>query len=571
MADGLQIKIGADVSQAVAGLKQVDAAATKSATTLQKMAPSVSKATGELAKLPGASNQATQALTNLSRVAQDAPYGFIGIANNLNPLLESFQRLKASTGTTGGALKALGKELGGAGGIGLALGVASSLAVVFGDRLFGASKAAKEAKTSADSLKDSITGIFQESAKEAASAAAFVGILKNETETRERKLSAIKELQKIQPEVFANLKLEGNAVVGLDNAYKNYLDNLKTVIAVKIKQAQLEQLIGTLLEKQGVTLTQSEKKIKNFVDAVKKSQLDRAKATGGGEAQSFVESILGTEEQNKKDVEKIKSDIDALISDISQLSKGVKVPELKIKPDKVDFEGQFAKIVYLKKPIFIQGRIFDFNAAQEGTDLLKKLEYEFSDRLKSMEKLVVTPKLNIAPSVAEGNKKLLEQFNELKRNAEFVAGSISSAFTDAFTQIAEGKNAFHVLGEAIKKVVVDLIRAAIQAIIFKSIMNLILPGSGSASSGLGSLLGNFGGFRAKGGPVSAGKAFVVGEDGPEVFTPSVSGSIIPNNRVGSFMGGGFGSGFPTRDRQYIRGNNLVLVTARTNRSQSRLG
>lgn len=62
-----------------------------------------------------ASDQSTQAIINLSRVAQDAPYGFIGIANNLNPLLESFQRLKATTGTTGGALKALGASLTGAG------------------------------------------------------------------------------------------------------------------------------------------------------------------------------------------------------------------------------------------------------------------------------------------------------------------------------------------------------------------------------------------------------------------------------------------------------------------------
>jgi septation ring formation regulator EzrA len=50
---------------------------------------------------------ATNALSNLSRVAQDAPYGFIGIANNLNPLLESFQRLQKESVNSGGALKAM--------------------------------------------------------------------------------------------------------------------------------------------------------------------------------------------------------------------------------------------------------------------------------------------------------------------------------------------------------------------------------------------------------------------------------------------------------------------------------
>lgn len=38
----------------------------------------------------------------------------------------------------------------------------------------------------------------------------------------------------------------------------------------------------------------------------------------------------------------------------------------------------------------------------------------------------------------------------------------------------------------------------------------------------------FGGFRAFGGPVSAGKSYVVGERGPEMFTPKTSGTITPN-------------------------------------------
>ena len=58
-----------------------------------------------LSKGAKGTNEAAFALTNLGRVAQDAPFGFIGIQNNLNPLLESFQRLKATTGSTGAALK----------------------------------------------------------------------------------------------------------------------------------------------------------------------------------------------------------------------------------------------------------------------------------------------------------------------------------------------------------------------------------------------------------------------------------------------------------------------------------
>jgi phage-related minor tail protein len=44
----------------------------------------------------------------------------------------------------------------------------------------------------------------------------------------------------------------------------------------------------------------------------------------------------------------------------------------------------------------------------------------------------------------------------------------------------------------------------------------------------------FGGARATGGPVASGKAYLVGERGPELFMPGASGTIIPND----FGGGG---------------------------------
>ena len=39
-------------------------------------------------------------------------------------------------------------------------------------------------------------------------------------------------------------------------------------------------------------------------------------------------------------------------------------------------------------------------------------------------------------------------------------------------------------------------------------------------------------FREKGGPVSQGKPFIVGERGPEMFVPNQSGNIIANNKMG---------------------------------------
>ena len=42
----------------------------------------------------------------------------------------------------------------------------------------------------------------------------------------------------------------------------------------------------------------------------------------------------------------------------------------------------------------------------------------------------------------------------------------------------------------------------------------------------------FRGARAAGGPVKGGSGYLVGERGPEMFTPGVSGMITPNSALG---------------------------------------
>lgn len=52
---------------------------------------------------------------------------------------------------------------------------------------------------------------------------------------------------------------------------------------------------------------------------------------------------------------------------------------------------------------------------------------------------------------------------------------------------------------------------------------------------LGALFGAFAGARAGGGPVSLGKTYLVGEEGPELFTPAGSGTIIPHQETSRML------------------------------------
>jgi phage-related minor tail protein len=58
---------------------------------------------------------------------------------------------------------------------------------------------------------------------------------------------------------------------------------------------------------------------------------------------------------------------------------------------------------------------------------------------------------------------------------------------------------------------------------------LVQPLEGALSQIVSSIL-PVGGARAAGGPVEAGSAYLVGENGPEMFVPSSNGAIAPNAR-----------------------------------------
>lgn len=65
----------------------------------------------------------------------------------------------------------------------------------------------------------------------------------------------------------------------------------------------------------------------------------------------------------------------------------------------------------------------------------------------------------------------------------------------------------------------------------KSLINLVK--NNPLVQGISNVIGNaFGGFRANGGSVTAGKSYVVGERGAEMFVPSSNGTIVPNGGMG---------------------------------------
>ena len=104
--------------------------------------------------------------------------------------------------------------------------------------------------------------------------------------------------------------------------------------------------------------------------------------------------------------------------------------------------------------------------------------------------------------------------------------------------IVTGESTFDQLWRAFKiRFVQRVIDEGIDKI-FDAISGKSGSGGGGILSGIGKVFGSiFGGGKAEGGRVQRGRAFLVGERGPEPFIPDVAGTILPNRAMAGLGGG----------------------------------
>jgi hypothetical protein len=146
--------------------------------------------------------------------------------------------------------------------------------------------------------------------------------------------------------------------------------------------------------------------------------------------------------------------------------------------------------------------------------------------------------------------KLVEEYGEDKRDAVELVVKEKFELQEQVKVAEQMKNIYAEMGNTIKSGVVDAISSAVEgtktlgevaANVLRNIANRLLDigvnlalfgvptGFGKKDSG-GLLSSIFG--RANGGAVGAGRPYLVGERGPELFVPGAQGNIVPNNAMG---------------------------------------
>lgn len=137
----------------------------------------------------------------------------------------------------------------------------------------------------------------------------------------------------------------------------------------------------------------------------------------------------------------------------------------------------------------------------------------------------------------------VEAEEESKKFSASVSDDLKRAFSDAFRDTNNPLKAF---GDSLYSTVTARVSAAMAESLATSALEFLGLGPAAASGGGGGLLGGvvsslFGGGKAEGGPVQAGRLYQVNERGPELLDVggrqflmmgSQNGRVTPNERLG---------------------------------------
>tara|TARA_R110000744_G_scaffold53445_2_gene114132 strand:- start:550 stop:2364 length:1815 start_codon:yes stop_codon:yes gene_type:complete len=246
------------------------AAMAANSTTLKKTTADVSKyksavngvgtSTTKMSK--GVAN-GSSAMTAFSRTVQDAPFGMMGVSNNITNLTEQFGYLKARTGSAGGALKAMLTDLKGFGGITLLISLATSAWLVYGDKITQAFDSTAKLKKETKALTEATKGLMGTVGKEISTLNILLKVAKDETISKAKREKAIKKINALYPDYLGNLTLEGvNS--------KKTTEQVNKLTQALIKQATVKGLLSRISELATKKFDAEQKQAKDYAGVTDK-------------------------------------------------------------------------------------------------------------------------------------------------------------------------------------------------------------------------------------------------------------------------------------------------------------
>jgi hypothetical protein len=567
-------------------LKLVITADTKEALdNLQNFIKASKGLKGEMQNFGKVGNQATQALSNLSRVAQDAPYGFMGIANNINPLLESFQRLQKESGGSTQALKAMAAGLTGPAGIGLAIGVATSLIVAFGDEI---ADFFNKVTGGSQSLKE-YNNAFSQTKKEFANAYVEVENVNNAFERFRNgtlsKKDALDQYNNSLGKVYGTTK-------DIAEAEKVFINNKESYVKAALFRAAAQIALQKAAEQAFKQL-----EAQNAPQNVNKASLMPGEGLGafalskltGGPAITGTDILgaeaIGNKAKTLEEVFKgIAKQFNEAANEQDKYATRTKNFNTEITKTTDTFSSNLRKennaileAIRLRKELGKTAQYITGQTAQDKANAERKrkadiaafgkqqMTGELGDYLQGKTSVFYEQQKKINEQKALDIKITKEQTDANIQLADTLSNYAANAFMNLFSAMQQGQS----IGEALKNVFIGIAEqiafAAIKAAAFTAILNMI-PGMQGVSESLGGFKGIFKKFLglADGGIVTKPTFAMVGEG-------NESEAVMPLSKLGNLMNNTFNAGAMASNgggngEFILRGTDLVLAMNRSETS-----
>lgn len=374
----------------------------------------------------------------------------------------------------------------------------------------------------------------------------LVSAITNANNTNESRKRLLDELQKKYPDFLGSLDKE--KVTNEELAAR--LKDVNAEYERKIIQQVAEEKTTELLRKR-IALQEKEAELVKQIAQEENKKTDST-ALGGA---------AGLGGDNLTTITALNAQLEGVRSEQTQLNEEIATTQQMYAEMLPTVEG--IKEVQEQK---LEGGVEETQVVKEQTEAVKEqaMEYEnmhqmreqaLADLQKQKDWLSEQEALAMQEA-AEGLEQYSDTLDEVKAKTgdvqeqtsgfgQMLTGvfsGLSNTISGVFESMLTGAE---VSFKGIIKMLVRLIAKLAAAAIAAAVLAALLPGAGSAKLATGAkaaltfkdLFANFAGFRADGGPVSSGKSYIVGERGPELFTPNVSGGITPNHMLGGGAAG----------------------------------
>lgn len=355
----------------------------------------------------------------------------------------------------------------------------------------------------------------------------------------------VKELGKALSVENLNLDTIVKAVGGVGTSTEKYLKLLEQVEGKQAAyNAAVDQMRSIVGDKGVKDIQEFTKRMQDLTNGLSKfftklgagfagifNRIDKALSNSGlgkaaNETSLRLDRIARAENNTDPLMVALRGKRDALIGSGLTSSQKTKV---KNSPEFLELQNRIAGLQHF---LDLQKEITD-----EGN--LQKLTTDSILKSIKEENLFLQESISMGSQQAEIEQKIRDIKAQRKKIGKKLSADDEKALRDQLklnNQLSRANELYMQIGQTIKSGITDAIMGAIEGTktlgdvarqVFAQISRSLIS---SGVNNLGKSLGIPG--MAAGGPVAGGKSYIVGERGPELFTPKGSGMITPNNQLG---------------------------------------